>query len=578
MKLMIRYLKPFKWAMLLGLIIKISGTLIELAIPYVLEHIIDNVVPTCTSDSDVYRVVFWGVIMILCAALALVGNIIANRMASKVSRDASMSIRHDLFNKTMHLTSYQTDSFTVPSLESRLTSDTYNVHNFLGMMQRLGVRAPILLIGGLIVTFIIDPVLTLVMLAVIPFIGGIMLYISFRGIPLYKKSQKAVDNMVRVVREDAQGIRVIKALSKKDYEKRRYDIVNQKLVAAEKKAAITMAISNPLINILLNVGIVAVILVGAFLVNNGMSEAGKIIAFISYFTLISNAMISITRVFVMYSKGSASADRIAEVIDAQQELTVQPEAKYPGLDTKDHIVFNNVDFSYGGMKKTVENISFSLKKGGSLGVIGATGSGKSTLIRLLMRMYDADAGGIYIYGRDVRTIEPGELHSMFGSVMQNDFIYADSIAENIKFGRDVSDEEMIRAAKIAQADEFISALPNKYNNPVTSKGTNISGGQKQRLLIARALLSHPDILILDDSSSALDYKTDANLRRAIADNMRDCTTITVAQRVSSVMSCDLILVIDEGKIIGRGTHEELMNNCPVYREISDSQLGGAFLD
>ena len=296
----------------------------------------------------------------------------------------------------------------------------------------------------------------------------------------------------------------------------------------------------------------------------------------SYFTIIANAMIAITRIFTMMTRGIASANRITEVIELKQELTpVENTKKCP---REGYIVFDHVDFSYGKMKKTLTDIDFSLPKGGTLGIIGATGSGKSTVIQLLMRYYDADSGAVYLDGRDVRSYTADELYSKIGIVRQNDFIYNDTIEENISFGRDLPHEDIEKAAVIAQAHGFISDIEAGYDHQLTSKGTNVSGGQRQRLLISRALAGNPELLILDDSSSALDYKTDANLRRAIPENLGDTTQVIVAQRVSSIMGSDLILVMDEGEIVAAGTHEQLIESCEVYREISDSQLGGAFLE
>jgi len=504
----------------------------------------------------------------------MAGNVIANRMASAVARDASRALRHDLFAKTMYLTCHQVDTFTIPSLESRLTTDTYNVHHMLGMMQRLGVRAPILLIGGIMVTAYMEPVLTLVMVAVLPFITVVVWKISAKGIPLYTQMQKSVDNMVRVVRENIQGVRVIKALSKTDYERRRYEEANEALVRSETKAGVTMAATNPLMTIFLNTGLTAVIFVGAFRVNAGVSEPGKIMAFISYFTLISNAMMSITRMFVMYSKGAASANRIGEVLDIPLDMALQP---MPKTDYEDYLIFDHVTFSYNGTRDNVRDITFSVKEGGTLGIIGATGSGKTTLLALLLRFYDVNSGSIRIGGKDIRSMEDGELREKFGVALQNDFIYEDTVAENIRIGRDIPMEELRRAAEYAQALDFIDAFPDGFDHMLTTKGTNVSGGQRQRILIARALAGHPEILLLDDASSALDYKTDANLRRALREHCTDTrATILVAQRISAVMHCDHILVIDEGEIIGSGTHEELLDSCDIYREIADSQLGGAF--
>ncbi len=558
--------------MLLGFSIKVSGTVAELFLPYILTHILDNVIGTLRVE----KVVFFGVLMIICAALACAGNITANRMAAKVSRDFSKKMRRDLFAKTLYLSSSDTDRFTVPSLESRITTDTYNVHNFVSMMQRMGVRAPILLIGGLGISFFMDSTLALVMLATLPFIFITVYSISRNGVPLYSKVQNSVDKMVRVVREDTQGIRVIKALSKNDYENRRYDAVNLGLSKDERRAGIIMGSVNPIMMLLMNLGITAVVALSAFTVAKGISTPATVIAFVQYFTLISMAMMVISRIFVMYTKCAASAGRIAEVLETPDNFYVT-EDNSPA-DDKNFISFENVSFSYLGKKNNIENLSVSVPKGGTLGIIGATGSGKSTLIKLLMRSYEATGGKIKIGGRDITSYNREALTSMFGVALQNDFLYADSIAENIRFGRDISDEDIKRAADIAQASDFIEALPEGYDHVIAPKGTNLSGGQKQRLLIARAVAAKPDIIILDDSSSALDYKTDAALRKALDSELSGSTVITVAQRVSSVKNCERILVLDDGKVIGNGTHEELLESCREYREISDSQMGGAFVD
>ena len=495
-----------------------------------------------------------------------------------MARNFAERMRHDLFDRTLRLSAAQTDSFTIPSLESRITTDTYNVHSFVSMMQRMGVRAPILLVGGIIITLLMDSYLALAMIAVLPFIFITVYFISKKGVPLYTKVQRSVDRMIRVVREDTQGIRVIKALSKTDYEHRRYDSVNQALVEDEKRAGITMSAVNPVMTLLMNLGIVAVVALSASRVAGGTSDPETVIAFMQYFTLISMAMMSVTRIFVMYTKSSASAKRIAQVLDTSADLEVKSEREYPSREEDAHIVFDHVNFSYKGGHNDLTDISFAVPRGGSLGIIGATGSGKSTIVKLLLRFYDVGSGSIRIDGKDIRTIPKETLYPMFGTAMQNDFLYADTVEENIKFGRDLSHEAVVDAAKTAQADDFISAFPEGYGHMLSAKGTNVSGGQKQRILISRALAAKPEILILDDSSSALDYKTDASLRQALARDMEKTTVITVAQRVSSIKDCDVIVVLDEGKIIGMGKHAFLMENCEEYREISDSQMGGAFVE
>ena len=578
--------------MSVGLTIKIAGTLVELALPYILGMILNEIIVSYADSGDteggLRSILIWGGVMAVCAVAALVFNIVANRMAAFVAKDVATAIRHDLFDATMRLSCAQTDGFTVPSLESRLTSDTYNVHHMVGMMQRLGVRAPILLAGGLIVTLALDPILTLVMFSVMPLIVLTVYIVSKRGVPLFRDSQQAGDAMVRVVREDAQGIRVIKALSRKGYEQSRYETVNQGLMKTSLSAAANMAISNPLINLLLNVGLVAVMAVGAVRVNNGLCLPGTIISFIQYFTILSNALLSITRIFMMFTKGTASMDRICEVLDARgqdnTEAATEGSMTLPSSADR-YISFESVTFSYRGKVANARDVSFNLPKGGTLGIIGATGSGKTTLLSLLMRFYQVPIGSgtIRIGGRDIRTMTPAELRSRFGIAMQNDFLYAGTIEDNIRFGREISHDRVVRAATMAQAHEFISKLADGYDHKLTVKGTNLSGGQKQRLLIARALAGEPDILVLDDASSALDYKTDAALRQALREDAEArsealTTTVIVAQRVSSIKHADLILVMDQGAVIGCGTHEQLLESCAVYGEIAESQMGGAILE
>ncbi len=596
MKRLFHYIKPYTGRMAIGMTIKITGTLVELALPYILGLILNDVIKEfaedTTPDRGVRSILLWGGIMALCVVIALVFNVVANRMASKVARDVAVAIRHDLFDSTLRLSCAKADAFTVPSLESRLTSDTYNVHHLVGMMQRLGVRAPIFLIGGLCVTLALDPVLTGVMFSVMPLICITVYIVSKRGVPLYRRSQQAGDAMVRVVREDAQGIRVIKALSRTAYEQDRFETVNSRLMQEEMRAAANMSVSNPLINLFLNVGLVAVMFVGAIRVNAGLCQPGTIVSFIQYFAILSNAMLSITRIFMMVTKGTASMNRICEVIDARRGDASESETEDCALPLPAHpdrfISFENVSFSYRGTVENLSGISFDLPRGGTLGIIGATGSGKTTLLSLLLRFYDLprSCGTIRIDGRDIRSMTPEELREQFGIAMQNDFLYAGTIEDNIRMGREIPHEDIIRASQMAQAHDFIAALPDGYEHTLTSKGTNLSGGQKQRILIARALAARPAILVLDDASSALDYKTDAALRRALREDAAtirassaSCrATVIVAQRVSSIKHADLILVLEDGAIIGAGNHDHLTAHCEVYREIAASQMGGAILE
>ena len=571
MKFLIKRLAPYKLRMTVGLMIKITGTVAELLLPVILSHILDNVIKT----ESVPRILLFGGLMILCALVALVGNIVANRMAAYVSMLFARDMRRELFRRTLYLSARQADDFTVASLESRITSDTYNVHHFILMIQRMGVRAPILLIGGMTISFIMDSYLSLVMLATFPLIFAIVYLISRNGVPLYGRVQRAADGMVKVVREDTQGIRVIKALSKGDYENRRFDRVSRELSRRERIAGTVMSIPNPIMTLLMNLGIAGVVALSATRISSGESSAATVIAFMQYFTTISMAMMALSRMFVMFTKCAASAKRINEVIESPDTFYITEGGE---KKSNSHIDFCKVSFSYLGKKNNLSDISFSIGQGESLGIIGATGSGKTTLIKLLMRFYEADEGEILIKGTPITSYTREALTSMFGVAMQSDFLYADTIYENIDFGRGLSEEAIERAARIAQAHDFITKCEGEYDYKLSPKGTNLSGGQRQRLLIARAIAADPDILILDDSSSALDYKTDAALRAALASELSGVTVVTVAQRVSSVKGCDLILVLENGEIIGAGKHDELLRDCPEYKEIRDSQMGGAFVE
>lgn len=569
MKTVLQYLRPQYVRLALQLTIKFIGTITELFLPWMLSHILDDVVP----QKDMSQVYLWGIFMLLAATVALLGNVIANRMSTRISRRFTEKLRHDAFARVSYLSSRQIDGFTLSSLISRLTSDTYNVHQMVDRMQRLGVRAPILLLGGIIVTFTLEPVLTLVLVATLPLLGVVVFSVSRRGVPLYVRVQSAVDAMVRKVQENMTGVRVIKALSKTEYEKSRFDEVNREVVRRDQHAGAVMATTNPVMSLLLNLGLTAVVVVGAFRVNAGVSQAGKIIAFLSYFTIILNALMMVSRLFMIYSKGAASAKRIEEILETPLEPV--PGEAAPRA-SQYHVEFKHVNFSYNKAKnKTrddLSDVSFALRRGQTLGIIGPTGSGKSTIVSLLMRFYDADAGEIRIGGRRIEGIPEEELHTMFGVVFQNDFLYAGTIEENIDFGRGLSHESIEKAAHTAQA-EFIAEREGGFEAELVPKGANLSGGQKQRMLLSRAMAGNPYILLLDDSSSALDYKTDAALRRALARNFAETTKIIIAQRVSSIRTADKILVLEDGKEAGYGTHEELMRSCPSYREIADAQMG-----
>lgn len=579
-KILSYYLRPYYWRMGIGFLIKFIGSIMDLFLPWILAYMIDTVIPLKDKES----IYLWGFAMMICSLLAVSFNIIANRMASKVARNATETIRNDLFKKTIYLSNKNVDLYTKPSLMSRLTSDTYNIHQMIGRIQKLGVRAPILLVGGIIITMTLDPALSCVLLLVMPVLTVIMIRVSRKSIPIYSKLQEAMDQFVRLVREDVTGIRVIKALSKEDYERQRFEQINEEVVGYEKKAGMTMARIDPLVNVIMNMALVGVIVVGAFRVNSGLTKVGKILAFMTYFTIILNAMMAISKMFIIMSKAITSAHRIANVLDIEDDMelleSIDEDYNKNAHNTQFHIVFDQVFFSYNTseceseVESNLSDISFELRRGETLGILGGTGAGKTTIVNLLLRFYDVNKGRILIDGKDIRTIPLSELCSQFGVSFQNDTIFEDTILENVRLGRKLNEEQVQEALLYAKAKEFVEEKDDNLLEGLDIKGANLSGGQKQRMLIARALAAHPDILILDDSSSALDYKTDAMLRKELNEHFANTTKIIIAQRISSVMGADRIIVLEDGKIIGNGKHEALMVNCEAYREISASQMGG----
>ena len=562
-----KYIRPYWAYILLTVLIKTVGSVMDLFIPFLMEIILDDLVPA----KNMPGIYLYGGMMILCAAVCLTLNIVSNRMSAISSGKITRKLRHDLFHKLQHLSARQLDELTVPSAESRLTSDTYNVNQLLNRIQRMAIRAPILLVGGAVMMLTMDAPLALVLIGLLPIIGVVVYFVTKHSVPLYTRQQTVLDKVVRTVQENITGIRIIKALSKTAHEKKRFNDVNCELTAIDTKAGLITAVTNPVASLTLNLGLTLVVVVGALRVNSGKIESGVIVAFLQYFTIMLNAMLFMTRIFIMWSKGEASAKRVADVLEMPEDMTVLP-LEEDVASPAPHIEFQDVSFSYTGIGKNIDSLSFLLERGQTLGILGPTGCGKSTVIRLLLRLYDPDEGCIRIDGQDIRTIPYDALRQKFGTVFQNDFLAEGTIGDNIRFFRPLEDAQLLQAAQNAQA-EFIAQKEGGMDAQVMVRGNNLSGGQKQRLLIARALAADPEILILDDSSSALDYQTDAALRRALRQNYRNTTTVVVAQRVSSLRHADLILVMDDGAVIGMGKHDELMQTCEEYRIIATTQMG-----
>ena len=584
MRLIARAMGRYKGAVALCVVVKLFATLSELMLPYILEHIIDTVAPR----GDLPLAVFWGALMFAAALVCRQLNVAANRRGVRNAHNVSYDIRQALFQKTASLSGSQFDAFGLPSLISRMTSDSYNVQSAAQQLQTLCVRAPMLLIGGVAVTLVMDAPLALVLVAMLPVLVAVVLAVSARGLPMYRRVQHKLDGVVRIMRENITGIRVVKALSKTEYEKRRFQRANGAMTDSDIAAGTVMAVPSPLMQLCLNGGLALVVFIGAGRVNAGALEPGVILAFLTYFNMINMGLMGLSRIFMTMSRAAASAGRIGQVLQAEESQRVlSPQAAKtpagPGF-----LRFEHVDFSYGegsadssgfageAREKALSGISFSLDRGESLGIIGPTGCGKSTIVSLLLRLYDADGGGVFVDGRDVRTYEKDELRRKFGVCFQSGMVFQDSLRGNVDFGRGLEESALRAAVEDAQAAEYIDALEDGLDHRADIKGANLSGGQKQRLLVARALAGKPEVLILDDSSSALDYRTDASLRRAIARNYRETALVLVAQRVSSVMGMSRILVMDNGRCVGYGAHEELLETCAPYRETYQMQMGDTF--
>ena len=582
MGLIARAMGRYKKAVFACVLIKLGATLTELLLPYILEYIIDDVAPRGSLGTAV----FWGMLMFAAALICRQLNVAANRRGVRNAHNVSYDIRQELFQKTANLSGSQFDSFGLPSLISRMTSDSYNVQSAVQQFQTLCVRAPMLLIGGVCVSLVMDAALAMVLVAMLPALILVVFAVSAKGLPMYRQVQQKLDVVVRVMRENITGIRVVKALSKTEYEKRRFAHANGEMTDSDIAAGTVMAIPSPLMQLCLNGGLALVVLLGARRVDAGEMEPGVILAFLTYFNMITMGVMGLSRIFMTMSRAGASADRIDQVLRTQPDQRVLPpgEAKTPAGEG--FIRFEHVGFSYGGdsagddagfageeREKALTDISFALGRGESLGIIGPTGCGKSTIISLLMRFYDAQEGGVFVDGKDVRAYEKDGLRRKFGVCFQNDMVFQDTLRENVRFGRDVDDGAFRAAIQDAMAAEYIDALEDGPDHQAAIKGANLSGGQKQRLLVARALAAEPEILILDDSSSALDYRTDAAMRRAIQERHGDAALILIAQRVSSVMGMTRILVMDNGKCVGCGTHQELLETCPAYRETYQLQMG-----
>ena len=560
-------MKPYRLQLTIGPFFKLSEAVLELLIPTLMALLIDNGV----NAGDKGYVIRMGILMLVIATFGVLFAYICQYSASIASQGFGTDVRNAMFKKIGTLSFAQLDKFGTPSLINRITGDVNQLQSAVAMLIRLVIRAPFLCVGGLIMAMMIDLKLSIIFMIVIPLFILVLFLVMFKAVPLYKSVQKKLDTLTLVLRENLSGVRVIRAFAGVKREKERFNDKNKDYADTAIRVGKIAALTNPVTTIIMNLAAIAVIYFGGIRVNTGHLSQGEVIAFINYITQILNAMIVVANLVVLYTKAYASALRVGEV------LAVEPAIKYGekqvGEKSENAVEFKNVSLTYGGSKvPALDNINLTIRKGETLGVIGGTGSGKSTLVSLIPRFYDVTQGEVLINGAPIKDYSEDELRSTVAIVQQRAALFSGTIAENLRMAKaDATMEEMRAAADVAQATEFIDRLENGFDTYVSQGGNNLSGGQKQRLTIARALVKNSPILILDDSASALDYATDANLRRAIKENTDSQTVIIVSQRVNSVKDADRIVVMDDGEIVGVGAHRELIKTCEIYKEICYSQ-------
>src|SRR5574344_596134 len=567
-----KYIYPKKKEVGLTLFVKAFSTLMGILIPTILKYIIDDAVPSGQRNI----IIGLGLLMIFVSFLEWRYSIKSNRMAAKTSSEIIQDIRQDLFSRSISLSSRQIDKLGISSIESRLTSDTYTVHNFLGTAMRMGSRSIMLFIGGVILCVLLNFKLSLIIVFLIFPIFLTIRFIFNKTMPMWKNLQKRHDEMVQVIRESIKGIKVSKALNKVEDEKDKFYRANKAVRDQSIKAVDTSALTSPIVNVFLYSGLAGVIIYGGSMVKSGEIKVGIIIAFISYLLQIVDSLFMMNWMFNIYSRSMISVKRIEEIIfmPLDENQIIKNPVALPEKDINvPEIEFKNVSFSYDQEEYSLKDVSFKIYPGQTFAIMGATGAGKSTVIRLLMRQYDVDQGEILIRGVNIKNIKHDELNSLFGSVFQKDFLFKGTIKENIEFDRQIPDADLYNATLAAQANEFIQEKDDKILHELASKGVNLSGGQKQRVLLSRAFAGDPEILILDDSSSALDFKTESKLRSAIDEKFDHSTSIIIAQRISSVLDAKQIMFLENGKILEMGDHQYMMEHCEPYKEIADMQIG-----
>lgn len=565
-----KYFSLYKKQFILGPAFKLAEAILELLVPLVVAQIIDIGI----ANGDKSYILKMGVILFLLAFFGVVFAIICQYSAAVAQQGVGTHLRNDLFKKINIMSEEDVEKFGSATLITRITNDVTQIQSAVAMLIRLVFRSPFLIAGSLIMAVGLDKKISVIFFVSAIIVSVILYIVLSRSLPLYKRVQSKLDKLASVVKDNLSGVRVVRAFSKTEFEKKRFKKSNDELTELNVKVGTLTALLNPLTFAVLNGAIVLILYLGGIKVNTGSLQQGEVLAFTNYMTQILLSIIVFSNVIVIFTKAGASIFRVKEILEFKTTVNETENADATPDFSKPAVEFDSVNFSYGTAEERVlSNISFTINSGETVGIIGGTGSGKSTLVNLIMRFYDADSGSVKIYGNAVKDYKFSTLRKFSHIVPQKSRLFSGTVKENLLFGNEnASDEELIEALKIAQAYEFVEKMPDFLDAEINENSKNLSGGQKQRLCIARALVGKPEILIFDDSSSALDFATDARLRKAIHDELNRTTVITVSQRVNTVKNADRIIVMNDGEVCGIGTHSELFNSNEVYNEICLSQL------
>ena len=572
MKRLIRFLKPYRLQVFLGPVFKLIEAIFELIVPRVMADMIDVGV----ARGDTAYIWQRGALLVLLGVVGLASSLTCQTMASRASQGVGTDLRRSLFHHINTLSWRELDRFGTPTLITRMTSDINQLQTAVAMLIRLVVRAPFLVIGAVIMAMRIDLHLSLVFLAIVPLVALVLYIVMSRSVPFFKTIQKKTDRVALITRENLSGARVVRAFRKQESEQQRFDAACDDLAKNAIAIGRLNAVLAPFSFLILNFGIVAILWFGGVRVDTGYLTQGEVVAFVNYMSQILLALVVVANLVVIFTKAAASASRINEVFDTVPSIRDEGNTLVQPVPGASRVSFRGVDFAYyEGAEHALRGVNLDIPAGTSVGVIGGTGSAKSTLVQLIPRLYDATGGQVLVDGVDVRAYPLNQLHAKVGMVPQGNLLFSGTVRDNLRWRSPrATDDELWAALETAQAAEFVRSQPLGLDAPVSQGGANFSGGQRQRLTIARALVGGPDILILDDASSALDYATDAALQKALRALTPRPTVISVSQRVSTVRRCDMIVVMDEGEVVGLGSHEELVRSCPTYQEICASQMRG----